>query len=191
MSTTNGIPIYKLIGTYTFPEINANNAQLPTFYSRRLDLNKQVGKPLENKISFGDTVYNCSTVDRGTDYIIPIYDFSSAMANVSLSFIQPSGFKLLQVYTPNGELDKNNLFFVFTTNNNAFIDDTYPVFDAYDTIASDMVNNSSTGLFNTSLTTTETADRRLNEMPNTFENRFAADRLMLNGVNKGPVANVT
>ena len=190
ITTTNGIPIYKLVGTYIFPEINANDAQVPIFYSRRIEVDRQVGRPLENKISFGKTEYNCSSVDRGTEYDIPIYDFSSAFKPTSLSFIQPSGFKLLQIYTPNGELSKNNLFFVFTNNNNAFIEDKYPVFNAYDTIGSHMANETNTGLFNNSLSTTESADRRLNNVPNTFDNKFATNRMMLTGVNKNVVPNI-
>lgn len=191
LSTANNIPIYKLIGTYIFPEINANHAQMPTFYSRNIYIDKQAGRPLENKLEFGKMSFNCSTNDRGTDYCLPIYDFSSAFGNVSLSFIQPNGYKLLQIYTYNGELPQNNLFFVFTTNNNAFIESSTPIFDMYDTIGSQLINNSSTGIFNTNISTNMAADRRLNDVPPSYDRTVSTNRLMLNGVNKGPIPNVT
>ena len=190
LNTSNNIPIYKLVGTYIFPEINANHAQIPIFYSRTISIDNIVGRPLENKIDFNNTVYNCSTVDRGTEYCLPIYDFNTAFDNVNLSFIQPSGYKLLQIYTPSGELYKNNLFFVFTSNYNNFEEYKYPVFDVYDTIGSHTANETNTGLFNSSISTTLTADRRLNNVPPSYDNTMRTNRLMLNGVNKGPVANV-
>lgn len=190
LTTTNDIPIYKFIGTYIFPEINANHAQMPTFYSRSINIDNIAGRPLENKIEFNKTTYNCSTVDRGTEYNIPIYDFNSTFNNVNLSFIQPSGYKLLQIYTPNGELYKNNLFFVFTSNYNNFEQSNYPIFDVYDTIGSNVANESNTGLFNSSISTTMAADRRLNDVPPSYDNTLSTNRIMLNGINKGPVANV-
>ena len=190
LMTTNKIPIYKLIGTYIFPEINANDAQLPVFYSRNISIDNKVSMPLENKLVFGNNTYTCSTVDRGTEYLLPVYDFASAFSNVNLSFMQPSGYKLLQIYTGNSELAKNNLFFVFTNNYNIFLEDETPIFDVYDTLTSGKINNSSTGIFNTSISTTESADASLNGVPNTINNTVRTNRLMLNGVNKGPVPNV-
>lgn len=196
LTTTNNIPIYKLITAYIFPEINANHIQTPAFYSRQININSTTNKPLENKIEFNGEVYSCSVIDRGIDYNIPIYDFSTSFNNISLSFAQPNGFKLLQINTPNGELMKNNCFFVFTNNIIYFDDDdTQPVFNVYDTINNDISTGlankdgeTGTTLITTELPTTATASGYFNgTLDETRGDRFKTNRIQLLGVDKQPI----
>ena len=190
LETSSGISIYKLLANYSFPSISANNEQTPTFYSREIGLNKQVSRPKENLIQFGKIDYACTTTDRGTEYILPYYDFATMMRSVNLSFIQPNGFKLIQIYTPNGELMKNNLFFIFSKVSMIEEDEKQQRFNVYDTLENnvqDIATGDAAGLFTTNISTSEASIKRIADQPDTPNATFKAHRMKLNGVDKKPL----
>lgn len=202
LQTSNDIPIYKLLYNFAFDPILAKDSQDYNFFSRQIFIDKQVSKPLINTIEFGEQKFPCSAVNRGEEFELPFYDFSSLFKPIELSFVQPNGYKLIKVYTPNGELIRNNLFFIFTKFN-IFKEEQkndFPEFNVYDSIN----NGESTGvvldendccvpgstIFTTNLSSPETSVRRVNEIVNTPNHTFSTHRMKLNGVDKQPIPNV-
>lgn len=192
LNTSNNIPVYKLCSNYSFPCISASHEQLPSFNSRKISIDKSVSRPLENIIRFDNVDYPCNSTDRGVEYIIPSYEFSTMFKTVNLSFIQPNGYKLMQIYTPNGELNKNNLYFIFTKNSMIDTEDKQPRFNVYDSMQdnNNSVSTNCSNVFTTNLSTPEVSIKRLNNVPYTPNDTFKTHRMKLNGIDKQPIANV-
>ena len=206
LTTSNNINIYKLLHTYSFLPIMAKDSQAREFYSRKINIDKTVTKPLRNTIMFDDTKFTCSIMDRGTEYNIPVYDFTTLFDDVYLSFVQPNGYNLLPIYVPNNETIKNNLFFVFTQMSPFEIDNinddnhesvnidyiekpnNYKIDNANINTVMNQTKPSAT-LFTTNIPTIETSLKSVNNVnpkPNDF---LRANRMKLYGVDKQPIPN--
>ena len=199
LKTSNGLNIDELLYNYSFDNINAKDTQEPKFYSRLISVNQNVTKPIENMIMFDNEKLPCSITDRAEEYELPYYDFSTLFKPVELSFIQPNGYSLIKIYTPNNELIKNNLFFVFTPLNineltNDLNNNDHPVFNVYDTIQ----NNTNTGktkdknkqgatIFDTNLSTIEGSTKRLAKVIPTPNNTFSTHRMKIVGKDTIPI----
>lgn len=199
LKTSNGLNIDELLYNYSFDNINAKDTQEPKFYSRSISVNQNVTKPIENMIMFDNEKLPCSITDRAEEYELPYYDFSTLFKPVELSFIQPNGYSLIKIYTPNNELIKNNLFFVFTPLNineltNDLNNNDHPVFNVYDTIQ----NNTNTGktkdknkqgatIFDTNLSTIEGSTKRLAKVIPTPNNTFSTHRMKIVGKDTIPI----
>ena len=192
LKTSNGISIDELLNNYSFNAINAKDTQEPKFYSRTLYVNQNVSKPMENAIMFNTEKLPCSISDRAEEYELPYYDFSTLFKPIELSFVQPNGYSLLKIYTPNSELIKNNLFFVFTPLNindllNKINDTDHPLFNVYDTIQNGISTGNPTkdkpgaNIFNTNLSTFETSTKRLADVVPTRNHTFSTTRMKIIG----------
>ena len=190
LKTSNNIPIYKIMSDYSFNAISAKDSQYPCFYSRSINKFQQVSQPVQNGIVFGKERLPCSINDRAEEYELPIYDFSTMFGPVEMAFVQPNGYKLLKIYTPNGELIKNNLFFIFTQYNTLIDEnnDSVPKFNAYDTIQNgvstgvvDKCGKTSANIFTTNLPTLETVSKRMSNVIPTRNNTFSTNRMKIIG----------
>lgn len=194
LKTSNGITIDELLNDYSFNAINAKDSQQPKFYSRSINVYNEVSKPVENAIMFGSEKMPCSISDRAEEYELPVYDFSTLFQPVELSFVQPHGYNLIKVYTPNNEFVKNNLFFIFTQLSLIDDEDKQPVFNIYDTInnglSTGVVNTNgkaSATIFDTNLSTNQTAIERMSNVVPTRNSTFATTRMSIIGKDTGPV----
>lgn len=198
--TSNGLKVYDLLLDYAFNEILAKDNQEPKFFSRTIDLFQQVSRPMENCIMFGKEKIPCSINDRATEYELPVYSFSTVFSNVELAFVQPNGYNLLKVYTPNTEFAKNNLFFIFTQQSllddeHNILSDEFPKFNVYDSTYDGYANGvvkqdekgdedgtkSSSNIFGTNLSTNEVASKRLGDVVPTRNNTFSTNRMKIIG----------
>jgi len=169
--TSNNIPIYKLLLTYSFYASRARDSQQDMFYCRKLNKDKTITKPYMNTMLIDNKRIPCSIVDRGVEHLLPRYDYMSDFSEFNLSFVNLRGYKLLEIYTNNNELVRNNLFYIFTRLN---------IFE----------EEREKYIFETNIESPDTAIRNYNEIPNTPHTSFKTNRMLLNGADKKPIPNV-
>lgn len=136
LKTKNKNDILALFCSYCFPFNNPKNTKPRDIYTRPIIYNNgnmYASTPLKNKILYGKHTVPISIQNVGTPYEIPVYDYYTQMSEESLTFTEPSGYRLIIIYTDSGRIEKNDLFFVFTNiNNNTFNNIEFK--DNFDTI---------------------------------------------------------
>ncbi len=172
--TKNGIRIYDLLGTYTFPVASAKDTQPIEIITRSIDFKTDkfiAKKPLKGFIDYNGQQYAINSSSIGTDYDIPYYDYSADFRTVVLAFEKPSIYKLLQLYTPNGVNFKNNLFYIFTKVDVSLFGDK-----KYSMAYQDVMTNK--------LPTMESSVGRISGIPNVKEQEFETNRVVSNGISR-------